>query len=115
MSDNLPQDHTHALPISVYFKTFGVLVALMAATVYVAEYVHLGYIGNNIVAMTIAVVKAVCVILFFMHVKYSSRLTWFWCITAFLWLAVLFVLTLADYHTRGWQPVPGWRNLDVTY
>jgi cytochrome c oxidase subunit 4 len=58
--------------------------------------------ANTPVAMAIATVKAVLVILFFMHVIHSTRLTWVVIISAILWLGVLFVLTFADYLTRGW-------------
>ena len=56
-----------------------------------------------VLALIIATIKAVLVILFFMHVIHSTRLTWVVIIAAFLWLGVLFVLTFADYLTRGWQ------------
>jgi cytochrome c oxidase subunit 4 len=52
--------------------------------------------------MAIAIVKATVVILWFMHVIHSPRLTWIIVISSFLWLAVMFVLFFADYSTRGW-------------
>jgi hypothetical protein len=58
------------------------------------------------VATGIAVVKAVLVILYFMHVKDGTRLTWVFSGAAFVWLAIMFGLTLNDYVTRDWQP-PG--------
>ena len=53
--------------------------------------------------LAIAVVKALVVILWFMHVIHSPRLTWIVVISSFLWLAVLFVLTFSDYLTRHWN------------
>jgi len=59
---------------------------------------------NAIVALTIAVVKAMLVILYFMHVRYSSRLIWLIIGSALFWLAILFALTISDYSTRTWLP-----------
>jgi cytochrome c oxidase subunit 4 len=59
---------------------------------------------NAVVAMTIAVVKATLVILYFMHVRYSSRLIWLVISAALFWLAILFALTISDYWTRSWLP-----------
>ena len=66
-----------------------------------ASTIDLG-IWNTPIALAIAVAKATLVILFFMHVIHSTRLTWVVVIGSFLWLGVLFVLTFADYLTRGW-------------
>jgi len=59
---------------------------------------------NAVVAMTIAVVKATFVILYFMHVRYSSRLIWLVIAAALFWLVILFALTISDYWTRSWLP-----------
>ena len=59
---------------------------------------------NAVVAMTIAVVKATLVILYFMHVRYSSRLIWLIISAALFWLAIMFALTISDYWTRSWLP-----------
>src|SRR5258707_750593 len=55
-------------------------------------------------AMTIAVVKATLVILYFMHVRYSPRLIWLVIGSALFWLAIMFALTISDYWTRTWLP-----------
>jgi cytochrome c oxidase subunit 4 len=60
---------------------------------------------NAVVALTIAVVKATLVVLFFMHVRYSSRLIWLVIAAALFWLAIMFALTISDYSTRSWLPV----------
>lgn len=59
---------------------------------------------NAVVALTIAVVKATLVILYFMHVRYSSRLIWLVIAAALFWLVILFALTISDYWTRSWLP-----------
>ncbi len=60
---------------------------------------------NAVVALTIAVLKATLVVLFFMHVRYSSRLVWLVIGAALFWLAIMFALTISDYWTRTWFQV----------
>jgi cytochrome c oxidase subunit 4 len=88
-----------------YVTIFGILMALTALTVLVA-FVDLGPL-NTFMALGIAITKATLVILFFMRVKYSNRLTWMVVASGFVWLFILFVHTLSDYLTRGWLDVPG--------
>jgi cytochrome c oxidase subunit 4 len=52
--------------------------------------------------MTIAVVKALLVLLYFMHLRYGSHLNWIFAGASFFWLAILLSLTVGDYLTRGW-------------
>jgi len=59
---------------------------------------------NTIVAMTIAITKATFVVLYFMHVRYSSRLVWVIVASALFWLVIMFALTFSDYWTRSWIP-----------
>jgi cytochrome c oxidase subunit 4 len=91
----------HQAPLTAYFVVFGALMVLTVITVAVSR-VDLG-VFNTGVAMLIAIVKATVVILWFMHVIHSPRLTWIVVIASFLMLAVLFILTFADYLTRGWS------------
>ena len=93
--------HVHVTPLWIYIAVFLALAVGTIAT-YLASQVDLG-MWNTPVALIIATIKAVLVILFFMHVIHSTRLTWVVVIASFLWLAVLFVLTFADYLTRGWS------------
>ena len=95
----------HISPKSTYYTIFGSLMMLTAITVSVA-FVNLGSL-NFPVALSIAILKATLVILFFMHVKYSSRLTQLICGVSFFFLVVLFGLTLTDYLSRGWFAAPG--------
>jgi len=99
-----PPGHRPAHHISSLLMYFGVFFALMIMTV-VTVWVSRIDLGewNVIVAITIAVIKMTLVILFFMHVIHSSRLTWVIVIASFLWLGVLFVLTFSDYLTRVWS------------
>lgn len=93
----------HVLPLRVYFAVFAALMAGTALTVWVA-YLDLG-IMNTFVAMTIAITKAALVVLYFMHVRYSDKIIWVFASAGFVWLLVLFSLTLMDPMTRDWLPV----------
>jgi cytochrome c oxidase subunit 4 len=91
----------HVVPLRVYFTIFGALMVGTALTVYAATLELKGPL-NVVVALTIAVTKATLVVLYFMHVRYSSRLTWVIIGAGLFWLGILFVLTFSDYQTRGW-------------
>jgi cytochrome c oxidase subunit 4 len=90
----------HGNPLKSYIFVFLALIAGTILTV-VAATVNLQW-ANTPVALAIATVKAVLVILFFMHVIHSTRLTWVVVISAFLWLGVMFVLVFSDYLSRSW-------------
>ena len=81
-----------------YYIIFAALLALLIATVAVAE-INLGR-ASFLVAVVIASVKALLILLYFMHVLYSRPLTWIFAGAGFFWMAILFGLTLADYETR---------------
>lgn len=89
----------HVTSIKVYLAIFFALMILTAITVGVA-YVNLGAF-SDIVALAIAVLKASLVILFFMHVKNSRRMTKITVVSSLFWLLILFGLTMSDYVTRG--------------
>ena len=96
----------HVAPKSMYYVVFIALIIGTGLTVAAAE-VDLGAL-NNVVMLAIACSKALLVILFFMHVRWSTRLTWVVAASGFVWLLILFGLTMQDYLTRGM--VPGtWR------
>jgi len=90
----------HVTSRKVYFAIFAALLALTFLTVEVAE-IDLGRF-NTIVALTIACTKALLVVLFFMHIRYSTRLTKLVVVGGFLWLALLIALTSVDVFTRAW-------------
>jgi cytochrome c oxidase subunit 4 len=94
----------HISPVRTYLMIFGTLMVMTIVTV-LAAFTNLG-IMNFPVAITIAIFKATLVILFFMHVKYSSRLTKLVCGGAFFFLGILFFLTMTDYLSRGWFVSP---------
>ncbi len=94
----------HVLPKSIYYTIFGSLMVLTAATVAVA-FVNLGS-ANFPVAIAIAITKATLVVLFFMHVKYSSRMTKMVVAVAIFFLLVMLGLTMTDYLTRDWFSSP---------
>jgi len=95
----------HISPKSTYYAVFAALMVGTAITVAVA-FVNLGAF-NFPVAIGIAITKATLVILFFMHAKYSSRLTKLFVGTAFFFLLVLLTLTMTDYLSRGLKTYPG--------
>jgi len=89
----------------IYYRVFAILLACTALTWWVSR-LHLNSPLGVIVALTIALGKALLVVLFFMHVRYSSRLTWVLVGAGVLWVGHLLLLTMSDYLTRG--TVPGW-------
>src|SRR5437762_7754876 len=101
MSDHITSRNT-------YLAIFAALLILTYATIVVAR-IDLGRF-NTIVALTIAVTKAVLVVLFFMHLRYSTRLTKLVVVGGFLWLALLIGFTMADEMTRAWIPNRGAAN-----
>lgn len=96
-----PTHHEHHIVgPKVYGVIFGSLLFFTALTV-AASYLELG-VFNAVVAIAIACVKAVLVILFFMHIKYSSRLTKLTLAAGFFTFFVLITMTLTDYISRAW-------------
>ena len=91
----------HIVPRTTYFAVFGALLVLTAITVIVANF-NFPWILNDVIAMTVAVTKMMLVLLFFMHVRYSSRLIWVIVASMFFWLLILLLLTLTDYTSRDW-------------
>ncbi len=85
-----------------YWIVFVVLMALLGLTLGLSFLPMHGY--EAIPAYTIAVLKALLVVLFFMEVRFTTRLTWVFVGAGFLWLGIMMVLTLSDYTTRGWLP-----------
>ena len=90
----------HVAPVSLYLMVFGALMVGTILTVVVARF-DLGAM-NNIVMLSIACAKALLVILFFMHVRWGTRLTWVVVASGFFWLLIMFTFTMTDYLSRGW-------------
>jgi cytochrome c oxidase subunit IV len=95
-------DHEHTVVSpKVYGLIFGLLILCTGLTVG-ASYIDLPGNLNAVVALAIAVFKAVIVVLFFMHVKYSSKLTKLTVAAGLFTFIVLITMTLTDYMSRAW-------------
>lgn len=92
-------DHHIVTPVT-YMIVFATLLVFTGVTVG-AAYVDLGIL-NPVVALAIACFKAVVVILFFMHVKYQSKLVKLTVASGFFTFIVLVTMTLTDYMSRAW-------------
>jgi cytochrome c oxidase subunit IV len=90
----------HIVPKSTYYTIFVVLIFCTGLTIGMA-FVNLGNF-NIVAALVIAGIKAGLVITFFMHVKYSSRLTKMWVAVGFIWMFLMISITMTDYLTRAW-------------
>jgi cytochrome c oxidase subunit 4 len=100
-------DAHHGPTVKMYFAIFFALASLTVATVLAARFdfgpmmgAQWGGFVNNIVALGIAVTKASLVVLFFMHVKYESKLVGLAVVASVVWLAFLVLIVLSDYLTR---------------
>ena len=90
----------HVVSTKVYLAVFATLMVLTAVTVG-AAFLDLGRL-NTVVALGIATFKALIVVLYFMHVRYGSRLTQVMVASGVFWLVILLAITLSDYLTRAW-------------
>jgi cytochrome c oxidase subunit 4 len=90
----------HVAPKTLYYAVFGALIVGTLLTVVAASF-DLGAF-NNVVMLTIAIAKATLVVLYFMHVRWGSRLTWVIVCSSFFWLLIMFTFTMTDYLSRGW-------------
>ena len=97
-------DEEQHIGIPGYLAVFAVLVVGTIGTYYIVTF-DLKYIlfhdANTLVSMIIAFTKMSCVMLFFMHVRWSPRLIWLAAVAAFFWLAIMFSFTMQDYFTRA--------------
>ncbi|MBV9242537.1 MAG: cytochrome C oxidase subunit IV family protein [Acidobacteria bacterium] len=104
MAEHDPKQHDHEhIAIPGYLLVFGVLVVGTIVT-YVVALQDLDFIfpgANTLVALLIAFTKMACVMLFFMHVRWSPRLIWLAVVASFFWLAIMFSYTMQDYLTRA--------------
>lgn len=87
----------HVVSPKVYLAVFAALMLGTYLTVEASRH-NFGAL-NNVIALVIAVTKAVLVVLFFMHLKYSRRLTRLVVVGGFVWLAILLGVTLSDYYS----------------
>jgi len=92
----------HIVPVRIYITIFLALLLGTGLTVAAAFY-DFPWKLNAVVALTIATIKATLVVLYFMHVRYSTRLVWVIVASALFWMGILFALTFSDYNTRRWD------------
>jgi len=103
MAEPHMESHEPHIAIPGYLGVFAILVVGTILT-YVVALTDLDFIfpgANTLVALLIAFTKMTCVMLFFMHVRWSPKLIWLSAISAFFWLAIMFAYTMQDYLTRG--------------
>jgi len=92
----------HTVSLGTYLLIGTTLLVLTVTTTLIA-FVNLGPF-NAAVALTIATIKALLVILFFMHVKYTNeKMTGAVVVAGFFFLAILLALSMSDYLTRAWR------------
>jgi cytochrome c oxidase subunit 4 len=96
---------SHISSKGLFYTIFLTLIVLTGVTVLIAR-MDLGPL-NTPMALAIAGFKATLVILFFMGVKYNTPLTKVVAASGFLWLIILFGITMGDYLTRTWIGFPG--------
>jgi cytochrome c oxidase subunit 4 len=97
-------EHAHTPTIKPYLLVFAALVVLTFVT-YGVALVDLGW-ANDLVALAVATFKMLLVILIFMHVRHSTRLTKLTAAAGFIWLAIMLLITMSDYATRGSELLP---------
>ncbi len=95
----------HIVSIKVYVAVFAALMAMTAFTVWVA-FIDLGTL-NAFVALAVAITKATLVVLFFMHARYGSKLTWLVVASGVVLLVLMLAITMSDIVSRGWLGTPG--------
>jgi cytochrome c oxidase subunit IV len=95
--------NAHVVPVKVYVTVFATLLVMTATTTAISG-IDLGP-WNTVVALGIAVFKASLVVLFFMHAKYSPRLTNMVILAGIFWLALLLLITFSDFASRGWLQI----------
>src|SRR5512140_1862831 len=95
----------HVVPVRVYLAIFAALMVLTVTTVVVAGFDFGPY--NLIVALGIAIAKASLVVLYFMHARYSPRLTGVVIAAALAFFVILAFLTFTDYYSRPWPLTTG--------
>jgi len=110
----------HVTPVATLLKAYAALITLMVITIATALAPHyvaseffnsqIGSVFNNLVAMTIAVVKALIVLLIFMGLRNGSKTVRLYAVMGFVWFLLMFIV-FADYGTRQWEPVRGWEPI----
>ncbi len=105
MRKNVEEISDKVVPVRTYIAVWIAVMVLALATIWAAT-LELGPF-HTVVALGIAIAKAVLIILYFMHMRYSTGMTRLVFVAGLLWLGILLVGTMDDFVTRGWLPVPG--------
>ena len=106
MANHSEHDYVgHIIPAKIYVVIWAILMVLTATTVYAAT-LEL-HVFNIVLALLIATIKGTLVVLFFMHLRYSTKLTMVTVVASIFWLFILFSLTMTDYITRAWSTYTG--------
>src|SRR5207237_4295804 len=95
--------HKEHIGITGYLIIFGILVVGTILT-YVTAQFDLDWVfpgANTLLALLIAFTKMTFVVLYFMHVRWQSRLIWLTAVSGFFWMAIIFAYTMQDYLTRS--------------
>jgi cytochrome c oxidase subunit 4 len=96
-----PTEHEHHVVGPKTYLTILIALLVLTATTTGVAFIDMG-IFNPIAALAIACLKAVLVILFFMHIRYSSRVMMLTVGAGFFTFLVLITMTLSDYISRNW-------------
>jgi cytochrome c oxidase subunit IV len=113
MSNSAAHTQHIITPSRTYWLVWATLIVLTFATVYVARinfaesFGHQWEFLSTLVALGVAVTKASLVVLIFMGVRYNTPLTKVVVVSGFVWLVIMFGLTMGDYMSRAWLGVPG--------
>lgn len=94
----------HVIPVRVYLTIITILMVLTLVTVW-AAFIDFGYL-NTVIAVGIACIKALLVVMYFMHLKYSARVLWLYAGAGAVFFLILIAFTLSDYRSREWFPLP---------
>ncbi|HET9364687.1 MAG TPA: cytochrome C oxidase subunit IV family protein [Candidatus Angelobacter sp.] len=96
-------DHSHSHPTPGLYLVIFIALAIGTVATWAIAFVDLG-IWNPVIALAIAVTKATLVVLFFMHIYYSSKLTKITISAGIFWLLIMITMSLSDYLTRTFLP-----------
>jgi cytochrome c oxidase subunit 4 len=95
------ESHEHHIVSPIIYLAVGAALLVGTGLTVAVSFVDLG-VFNPIIALAIAVVKATLVVLFFMHVKYSTKLTKLTVLAGIFVFLALIGMTLSDYISRAW-------------
>ena len=93
-------DHHHVTPFMPMFMTLVILIVLTVVTVLTAKFIYLPGVGNIVLALVIACVKATLVAAFFMHLLYDKAVNTVVVIATMFAILLFIVLTMTDIGTR---------------